>query len=201
MASLIPPKRPARPGVPKLSLPISKWLANAVPPADEQGSKQDETSQTEEATIMPFHSQLASRENTKDQMDELQRAIYKMNIPDEDRKRSHRLSLGSLQASDVAVKDEQPPAAWDTAPIQAHGGQEMSRTSSSSDSGRFEPHSFVSEDDLEVLESLGEGASGEVAKARVKSSGLIVARKVRHTLLTSDHRNLAGSGHSPPVAP
>lgn len=51
---------------------------------------------------------------------------------------------------------------------------------------------------LEVLQVLGEGASGQVAKVRLRSTGQVLARKVRcwpHT----GNCVIAGSGRTPPA--
>ena len=172
MASLIPPKRPARPGLPKLSLPISTPHADAGSPAEDALTKQQDTAQTEEPTIMPFHSQYVSSNSSQDQAEELGRAIGRVHLSSDQTKQRNRLSLGSLNASDVALPENQRDA--------EHMGlqsSEMQRASSAPGSVHIEPNQLIREGDLEVLESLGEGASGEVAKARVKSTGLIVARK------------------------
>lgn len=207
MASLIPPKRPARPGRPKLSLPMSTFFhAKPVssPNQEREHSCERSETRTDDATIMPFRSQEALNENPGDYMDELQRVVQRMHIPDDARESNggpNRLSLSSLEASDLSSSDTSPNkrASWNSNNYFCHTDAPEMRTSASEPGySRSEP--MVLEGNLEVLESLGEGASGEVAKARVKSTGLIVARKVR---LAShpDHCDVARSYHPSPAPP
>lgn len=188
MASLIPPKQPARRGVPKLSLPIGTSVHPAqAPRSDDQSYEQDDPSRADDATIMPFHSHLASNVSSTDQIDELQRVVQRKQIPSDDQadkvKQKNRLSLGSLDASDVSSSEgsSTKPVTRSSVYRESVGGYNM-QLSNSEPGAAQSGGAMPLEGNLEVLESLGEGASGEVAKARVKSTGEIVARKVRVAL-------------------
>ncbi|WFD01290.1 mitogen-activated protein kinase kinase [Malassezia yamatoensis] len=184
MASLIPPRQRPREGVPKLTLPI-------ISKPDDPSQKPEDSGQVEEPTIMPIHSHVLPGEDAKDQKDELQDMVRRVKIFNDKSKQVNRLSLGSLNANDLNLSEETKARSSEVSTAAGLQPNAMQRTVSAPDYALMEPQSLLRAGDLEVLESLGEGASGEVAKARIKSTGLIIARK---TIVTSPdpviHRQL-----------
>ncbi|WFD30663.1 mitogen-activated protein kinase kinase [Malassezia sp. CBS 17886] len=156
-------------------------LTQAVPDAE-----QPETHGLEEITIMPHNAHFAQPRDSESCADELQRVLGGIALQDAaprcaDNLSLHRLSSSSYEGSDPPQSSQRVSSASSPTPDRQDRGTPA----------MLDPQDLRTEDDLEVLASLGEGASGEVAKARVKSTGQIIARK---TITTSPdpmiHRQL-----------
>ena len=179
MASIIPPRRPVRAGMPKLVLPTQ------AAPEDQDTSESVDVCQNEtEATIMPKAPQRAPSDELEIHMDEIKRVLDQMSssIPRGD----EALELGGNQGmSREGTKGRHMHTqSTSLSNVQGRASPEKMRRSNSCERDCLVPGvPPVSElaGNLDVLTSLGEGASGEMAKARIRSTGKIVARKVcRH---------------------
>ncbi|SHO78204.1 Similar to S.cerevisiae protein MKK2 (MAPKK involved in the protein kinase C signaling pathway) [Malassezia sympodialis ATCC 42132] len=177
MASLIPPKRRSRPGVPKLSLAISNSPDNGESGPPSAG----------EATIMPPSCPNVQTTDMDTYMDEIRRVLDQMNVNESENilDKFENEQKGNLGSSTERFSSNSYDNLSSIA-MQRGASQDSDISSTSS-------HISMKDlrDNLEVICSLGEGASGEVAKACIKTTGQIIARK---TITTSPdptiHRQL-----------
>ena len=171
MASIIPPKRPVRAGMPKLVMPTS-----VTPDASEDTSRIDSTTGETDATIMPraIPSQLGLGLET--QMDELKRMLDDMKTPASVSYEYGGVDMQVQASGDSGMTSSSNSSSWHMP--QDPSSVSFMRSNSSLELESSIPPASEHANDIEVLASLGEGASGEVKKARIKSTGKIIAQKV-----------------------
>ena len=130
-------------------------------------------------------------------LDELHRAVRGMNL------RADGEAPAAVQRPGSATSASSETSHTPTGRRSVHS--DMSRSGSSTGEAGTFPGVDSLPGNLEVLQSLGEGASGEVAKARIVSTGLVVAIKVRARAicvwcLHEDDHDVAEPGDPPPAA-
>lgn len=145
---------------------------------------QDEPS---DRTIMPRNDNLVSETNVQEQMDELQRMINSMQTS-ESLGSPESLGSSNLGRSSCSLDAGSSNNSSKTSSSVNLGEDILKQSNMFSHTSSFE-HSYYNvpvppradelEGNLEVLQYLGEGTSGEVSKARVKTTGFVVACKVR----------------------
>lgn len=122
---------------------------------------------------MPPSHQNHQARDVDSYMDEIKRVLDQMNVND-DRRTSFSSDKDSKRTSS---------SSFDHASLDSHENLRPMQRAMSQDSDMSSNSGHLTATDicknLEVLCSLGEGASGEVAKARIKTTGQIIARKVR----------------------
>ncbi|WFD06213.1 mitogen-activated protein kinase kinase [Malassezia vespertilionis] len=125
---------------------------------------------------MPRKAHIEEPQSMQDHMDELQKHVQRMRLPEEHRDdllSLHRLSYSSGSTDEIGHSDESQELHR-----RSDGAAEIRQTQSDP---RAMFNNSMLEGNLEIIRSLGEGSSGEVALARVRPTGRVIARKTIST--------------------
>lgn len=142
---------------------------------------------------MPQRSDLSRPEDLETHMDEIKRMINKMQVSESLETLSSasegHYSRSSYDGSDNSSHHTSWGHSRDSS--SSHHSVIAGSTGHESDQNVYTPIPAANElvGNLEVLCSLGEGASGEVAKVHIRSTGQIIARKVcaQYILISGYH--------------